>query len=151
MGQWLAFTNQKLYQCRLLAEQASVAEPAELAQALEDAALYQLWMAYRSYLNELGEMVSLSMRADSLAHLMQEVRLVTGEMKELAQLEADGFSWLGQFLAAVEHLGWPGPVARPADHNLIAVANQPASAGMAIWYRELDRLIDRQRDNRQES
>lgn len=151
MAQWLPFTNEKLYQCRLLAEQASEATPEVLARALEEAALQHLWAAYRSYLNELGEMVSLNTRAESLSHLMQEASLVTGEMRELSQLADDEFSWLGRFLSATEHLGWPSAAPATVNSGLIATAAQSDLDELMRWYQALSDLIDRQRDNRHES
>ena len=153
MSQWLPFTNHKLYQCRLLAEQIADASQPELAEGLEEAALLQLWAAYRSYLNELGEMVALSVQVSSLTELMQQSHLVTGEMKELEQLESNEFSWLAQLLGAAGKLGWPlGRSSKAnAGDNLIAVVNQQDGGDLAYWYAELDKLIDRQRDHRLES
>ena len=152
MSQWLPFTNHKLYQCRLLAEQMVEASQPELAEALEEAAVLQLWAAYRSYLNELGEMVSLPIQVATLEELKQQARLVTGEMRELEQLEDNEFSWLGQLLHAAGKLGWPGVRASQAQNaNLIAAVNQPDTGSLTVWYSELNALIDRQRDNRHES
>ncbi|MBM97468.1 MAG: hypothetical protein CMI09_16645 [Oceanospirillaceae bacterium] len=152
MSQWLPFTNHKLYQCRLLAEQMVEANQPELAEALEEAAVLQLWAAYRSYLNELGEMVSLPIQVATLEELKQQARLVTGEMRELEQLEDNEFSWLGQLLHAAGKLGWPGARASQAQNaNLIAAVNQPDTGSLTVWYSELNALIDRQRDNRHES
>ena len=152
MSQWLPFTNHKLYQCRLLTEQIASTSQRELAEALEEAALLQLSAAYRSYLNELGEMVSLSVQISTLDELKQQARLVTGEMRELVQLEESEFSWLAQFLDAARQLGWPvNRNVTPQGAHLIAMVNQTDSSGLKHWYRELDALIDRQRDNRHES
>jgi len=151
MAQWLPFTNEKLYQCRLLADQAREATPDVLARALETAALQHLWAAYRSYLNELGATVSLATRVETLTQLMQEARLVTGEMRELALLADDEFSWLGRFLSATEQLGWPPSASASMNPGLIATASQSDLDEVMRWHQALNELIDRQRDNRHES
>ncbi|MCD8521269.1 MAG: hypothetical protein LRY66_07770 [Saccharospirillaceae bacterium] len=159
MSQWIGFTNQKLYQCRLLLEQLSSLQsaPAALQQALEESALYQLRDAWLSYLAELGEMVAYRQPVHSLAELRQQAAMTTGEMRELQQLAENGFSWLAQMLAAAEAQGQPAGQNQPAAAvqvmdipGRIALVATPQSP-VAGWLQNLTRLIDDQRANRQES
>lgn len=159
MSQWIGFTNQKLYQCRLLLEQLASLQsaPAALQQALEESALYQLRDAWLSYLAELGDMVAYRQPVRSLAELQQQAAMTTGEMRELQQLADNGFSWLAQMLAAAEAQGHPAGQSQPAATvqvmdipGRIALVATPQSP-VAWWLQNLTRLIDGQRANRQES
>ena len=126
MSQWLSFTNQKLYQARLLLEQSrrETGNPA-LAEGLETSGLYLMQDAFISYLNELA----------TLATYRGEV------------------SSFSEFLLEAETRWRPGPSGSPQASsavNVIAVAQsddiQPQS-----WWQQLSDLIDSQRENRQES
>lgn len=156
MSLWLGFTNHKLYQTRLLMQQVEQAQPEALALALEASALYHLHDAYVCYLNELAEAVQHPSRVDSLAGLLQQVSLATGEMTELKALEQDSFSWLNAFLQAVDdrlQAAMPAnlPVSDVArDSSLIAV-HQQSGGEVFQWYQQLVDVIERQRENRQES
>ena len=154
MSQWIGFTNQKLYQCRLLLAQREQASDASLAKALEESALYQLHDAWRSYLQELADMVSLRDTVTSLPDLLQRAPLVTGEMNELRQLTGNSFSWLAQMLSAVSALQQPG-VNRPRSAaeavTLISIADDSSATPVNSWLKDLTRLIEGQRENRQES
>jgi hypothetical protein len=62
MAQWLAHSNQKLYQARLLLEAFEQAVEQESEQgatalfgALQESVLFQIVLAYQSYLHELAE------------------------------------------------------------------------------------------------
>ncbi len=159
MSQWIGFTNQKLYQCRLLLAQLAEVQsaPPVLQQALEESALYQLRDAWLSYLAELGDMVAYRQPVRSLAELLQHAPMTTGEMRELQQLADDGFSWLAQMLAAADAqtrpagLNQPAQVVQTMDAPVkIALVETPESP-VAGWLLDLTRLIDGQRANRQES
>ena len=102
MASWLSFTNHKLYQCRLLLQQAdTTTQPQALHEALQDSALYALRDAYLSYLHELAELATYRQPVSGLAQLLADTPLITGEMKELEYLETDSFSWLKAMLKSL--------------------------------------------------
>ncbi|GGY43477.1 hypothetical protein GCM10011297_15370 [Bacterioplanes sanyensis] len=156
MSNWIGQTNHKLYQVRLLLEQLAETQPKALTEALEQSAIYHLRDAYLCYLHELAELVQFHQRVDSLAQLVANVSLKTGEMQELAKLEQDSFSWLAALLTAADdslRSREPAQV-QPAGVQIIAL--QPTSSTQADsqvwqWYQQLAELIERQRENRQES
>jgi hypothetical protein len=152
---WIGFTNQKLYQARLLLEQAGQSQTAALSDALGDAALMHMHFAFRAYLNEMAAATNLKTEVATLAELLAKTPLVTGEMREWQILAADAFSWFSAFTRAVDLLGWPQqPVlqAHPKDSavNLIAVAVESGS-DVSGWWQALSTRIDAQRQNRQET
>ena len=152
----LRLTNHKLYQCQLLLRQAqSVTEPAALQEALETAALYHWYDAYVAYLHELADMVQWQNPVDSLEQLMQDARLVTGEMRELQHLQEDHFSWLAQALRAVEEAHGVGQMMGSKGVQAAAPGMIPIQAQndtpVHSWLTQLTQLIDTQRENRQES
>lgn len=177
MSHWLRQTNQKLYQCRLLQEQQQQCGELVLQQALQESALYQLRDAWLCYLHELAEAASYRQPFSSLEQLLQQMPLVTGEVRELQQLAADPFSWLAQLLLAVERQMLP-PASAAAGHHrhrhddhehdhdhdeddaaappaqridLIPLTAAEPATDVAGWSRQLERLIDAQRANRHES
>lgn len=158
MASWLSFTNHKLYQSRLLCQQAGLKpEPAALADALSDAALHILHDAYLSYLHELAELATYRQPVSSLAELLQETPLVTGEMRELQHLEEDSFSWLAAMLSAVSALSSADRAGRQSaqavelsSSSMINLIDQ-SDADVTVWHGRLSQLIDLQRENRQES
>ena len=177
MSHWLRQTNQKLYQCRLLQEQQRQCGEPVLQQALQESALYQLRDAWLCYLHELAEAASYRQPFSSLEQLLQQMPLVTGEVRELQQLAADPFSWLAQLLLAVERQMLP-PASAAAGHHrhrhddhehdhdhdeddaaappaqridLIPLTAAEPVIDVAGWSRQLERLIDAQRANRHES
>ena len=117
MSHWLRQTNQKLYQCRLLQEQQRQCSEPVLQQALQESALYQLRDAWLCYLHELAETASYRQPFSSLEQLLQQMPLVTGEVRELQQLAADQFSWLAQLLLAVERQMLPAAPAAAGQHR----------------------------------
>lgn len=177
MSHWLRQTNQKLYQCRLLQEQQRQCGEPVLQQALQESALYQLRDAWLCYLHELAEAASYRQPFSTLEQLLQQMPLVTGEVRELQQLAADPFSWLAQLLLAVERQMLPPAPAAAGHHrhrhdghhhdhdhddehvaapqaqriDLIPLAAAEPVIDVAGWYRQLERLIDAQRGNRHES
>ncbi|MCA6063144.1 DUF6586 family protein [Thalassolituus marinus] len=154
MSQWIGFTNQKLYQCRLLLAQRSAADGGALIKALEEGATHLLHDAWLSYLQELGEMVAYRQPVSSLEQLMTSCPLPTGEMRELAQLAENSFSWLAQMLNGIAALSRPDTVRQQAASNgigLISLTDTSDSTQVDDWFRSLQGLIDLQRENRQES
>lgn len=155
---WIGFTNQKLYQARLLLGQASSCDAPVLASALRDSALLHMQFAWRSYLNEMGAATRLKSEVGSLDELVAATSLVTGEMREWQNLQADAFSWFNAFQSAANRIGWPEQASTvkevPGQHsvNLIAVASaDDAPDDLSGWWQKLSGLIDAQRQNRQES
>ena len=158
MSQWIGFTNKKLYQSRLLLSEFAQCEQKALMSALEESALYQLHDAWLSYLQELGDMVAYRQPVQSLQELVGQVNLITGEMRELMQLQANAFSWLSQMLKAVEDLRYPDaarPVQQAGAQNggvqTISLVQETTESQVAAWWQALSALIDTQRENRQES
>lgn len=148
----VSFTNRKLYQCRLLLQQAaSVREPLALQQALQESALHALNDVYLSYMNELASQLGFVGPVTSLNQLLAEASLKTGEMRELQQLEADGFSWLSQMLKAASDINNPEAWLQPQPAVSQIALKQETEALEINWLQQLTALIERQRENRQES
>lgn len=160
MGSWLGNTNHKLYQARLVLDKArQCADDAVLQDALEISALHLMNDAYISYINELFELAGGSSMVSSLDEALEQTRLVTGEMRELDSLRRDPFGWMSAFMRQSEESRRPQQsnpkISRPAPANLIATASVASTSErgeeIAGWRQSLSDLIDRQRENRQES
>jgi hypothetical protein len=162
MAQWLAHSNQKLYQARLLLEafeQASEEEGgqvvASLLSGLQESVVFQLVLAYQSYLHELAETAHCQEEFYSLAQLLEKASVATGEMTELHQLELDNFSWLSQMQSAFDQCGQKDAIAvskAVINQQMIQLQDTTASSlPLRIWYQALTDIIDLQRNNRQES
>lgn len=168
MAEWLSQTNQKLYQARLLLDALDVSESsantadvfnnsnisADFVLALQESVLFQLVLAYQSYLHEIAEIAQWRESFLSLAQLIESAPTITGEMKELKKIEDDDFSWLSQLLAAFQQCGDKNPVAVKAatSPSMIQIQDTTsASLPLRDWYDHLIDLIDLQRNNRQES
>jgi len=157
---WVAQTNQRLYQCQLLLAEAAkhsdgVAGRA-LATALEDGALVQLVAAYKCYLNELAEAVNHRQFVTDLDALITSATLVTGDMKQFQQLESDDYSWLAELKRGHDGIGLPQAVSQPVvpvTPGLIASSSAMPSRADSIagWMAEFQSMIDVQRDNKRES
>ncbi len=165
MSKWIGFTNQKLYQVRLLLEQRERLDgPEALLDGLEQGAQYLLYDAYVSYLNELAEMANCRLPVATLDDLLARTPLVTGEMKEIQFLFTDSFSWLTAMLKAVAEQAQPsfprtievdafdpfGAIEGGASLTSITLLQDNASP-VSRWLSHLSDLIDAQRENRQES
>jgi hypothetical protein len=160
MQPWLGQTNHKLYQARLVLDKArQCSDDAVLQDALETSALYLTHDAYISYLNELYELAGGSSMVSSLDEAMEQTRLIIGEMRELDSLRRDSFGWLATLLRQVEECRRPQQskprATERAPAKLIALAavsdNTERGEEIAGWRQSLSDLIDRQRENRQES
>ena len=159
MASWLSFTNHKLYQSQLLMQQAAdTTEPAVLQQALQDSALYLLRDAHLSYLHELAELATFRQPFSSLADLLSQTPLITGEMREFEHLENDSFSWLRAMLTACDAVGRADAlepqisrVSQPGMINLVDASASSHTANIGQWHHQLSQLIDLQRENSQES
>lgn len=159
MAQWLGHSNQKLYQARLLLDSLDLLESSESAQpamvsGLQESVLFQLVLAYQSYLHEIGEIAQCREEFYSLDQLLGLVSVATGEMTELKQLEDDGFSWLSQLQSAFQNCSAKEPVAIKSQISPVAIQLQDTTAAsmpLRLWFDSLSEIIDLQRNNRQES
>lgn len=159
MAEWLSQTNQKLYQARLLLDALDASEqsensPAALTLAMQESVLFQLMLAYQSYLHEIAELAQCREVVVSLTQLIDSTPTVTGEMRELKKLEDDDFSWLSQLLMAFQQCGDKnsGPVKTVMNPSIIKIQDTAStSLPLRDWYNRLIDLIDMQRNNRQES
>ena len=158
MAEWLGHSNQKLYQARLLLESQEQVEQAGidsvLSLALQESVLFQLVLAYQSYLHEVAELAQCRDSFGSLQQLIEKVPVATGEMTELRQLELDDFSWLRQLQTAFEYCAHKDnrPVPQPQNGSMIKLHDQTAQTlPLRNWYQSLSDIIDLQRNNRQES
>ena len=132
-----------------------------LKEAYYDSVLHLLHDAWCCYLHELAHMVSFRQPVMDLYQLMQETPLVTGEMQELTSLATDKQSWLYGFLIAHNHIistaktssgNHTGLATNAQMTSLITTSNrsEPVTQ-LREWWSYLSGLIDRQRENRQES
>lgn len=159
MASWLGHSNQKLYQARLLLDSLKFAElsettPAASILALQESVLFQLVLAYQSYLHEIAEIAQCRDDFLSLSQLLVLTNVPTGEMKELQKLESDSFSWLSQLLTAFDNCSAKDPVVSKAPLNPAMIqVHDTASPSLPLsdWYQALLNIIDLQRNNRQES
>lgn len=155
MSSWLAKTNQQLYQARLLIELTDENDAA-LELALYQSSVYQLYLAYNSYLHELADSARADQNFKSLQELIDSMPLVTGELKELEHIESDDFSWLAWLLAEFE--GSKTLSSLPAAKSALAANLILSSSASAVsierlneTYQSLQSLINEQRVNRSES
>ena len=165
MAQWLSHSNQKLFQARLLleafesAEQESEGEreqsAAAMLSALQESVLFQLVLAYQSYLHELAEIAQCREEFFSLSQLLEKVSVATGEMTELKQLEADDFSWLSKLQFAFQQCSEKDILAGAKSQINPQMISLQDTTGNTLplrdWYQALTAIIELQRDNRQES
>ncbi len=161
MSQWLGQTNQKLYQARLLLDELdSLSQdgvrsvPPAFSLALQDSVLFQLILAYQSYLHEIAEVAQCRDEFQSLHQLIQSVPVATGEMTELDQLEQDDFSWLSQLMSAFSSCSQVEAyqVKSQASSSLIQMHDKTSNVlPLRDWFEGLTGIIDLQRNNRQES
>lgn len=155
MSQWLGFTNQKLYQARLLLdERRKQSSNPVMVSAMTEGALYLMYDAWVSYLNELAGPAGVKQSVDSFERLLQITPLVTGEMTELKNLRDETDSWLSIMLAMVADQAQPSSAQSGASAQavqLIAVSRPTATADARDLWQALSDLIDSQRQNRQES
>ncbi len=159
MADWLGHSNQKIYQARLLLDSLELAEsqdstPVALISGLQESVVFQLVLAYQSYLHEIAEIAQCREEFYSLDQLIEKVAVATGEMTELKQLESDDFSWLGQLQSAFKNCSHKDSLAikAPASPVMIRIQDKTAlSLPLRSWFDALSSIIDLQRDNRQES
>jgi len=158
MAEWLGHSNQKLYQARVLLEAYDLAceqGHSALIDALQESVLFQLILAYQSYLHEIAEIAQFRDEFYSLSQLLEKTPVVTGEMTELQQLESDDFSWLSQLQLAFQQCSQKNSAisAKPQINPVMIQMQDATNMGLPLgsWYFELSGIIDLQRNNRQES
>lgn len=107
----ISLVNQKLaYSKATLGLLTSMSEPSRLQQqALIDACVFHLVSGYRFYLRELGENYRVKNLASinntqQLLNALTAIDKVPSEATELAALEAETASWLGQLLGYFDAL-----------------------------------------------
>ena len=130
--------------------------------ALQEAAVLQLWRAYRAFLAELAHQLQLGSEPESpqaLAERAAAAGKTCGAAVEMQELVKDPESWLARLQSAWVQL-WsfsaePGGQARPA--NLIAVENLSAAVPVVLedsqihaWHSALTELVRRQRAQSEE-
>lgn len=130
--------------------------------ALLEAAVLQLWRAYRAFLAELAYQLQLNSEPESAQALAERAGALgktCSEAVELSELDADPDSWLAQLQAAWVHL-WnfaPESGQHKAAANLIPLQNLSATDPVALsderlreWHSALSELVRRQRAQSEE-
>lgn len=130
--------------------------------ALQEAAVLQLWRAYRAFLAELAHQLQLGSEPESPQALSERASAVgksCGEALEMQELIRDPESWLARLQASWVQL-WSFSAetdrqARPA--NIIPVQNLSASGPAELedgeihaWHSALSELVRRQRAHSEE-
>lgn len=150
-----------LRKCQLLLETDCAATLARAA--VHEAAVLQLWRAYRAFLAELAFQLHLDSEPESAQALAERARAfdkTCGQAVELQELGADPDSWLARLQQAWVQL-WSfsaesnGRGQQPA--NLIPLQNLSASGPVALsdgvlceWHAALSELVRRQRAQAEE-
>ena len=138
--------NEKLSFARLSLNAADNADHATQAALLE-ATLFHLVGAYRCYLQEMTD--TQSTKFLSAVELSAALR-PSGNFEELLILERRP-SWLSQLLAAYDEIITLLPKAsRSIDVVLVDVTVSLDTENCREWLRQLQQLIDRQREHAQE-
>ncbi|WP_066964051.1 DUF6586 family protein [Microbulbifer sp. Q7] len=150
--------------------EAADSQQALLESALQEAALMQLWRAYKAFLAEQGQQLQLGFRAgaepdtaQALAQLVSARGKFSAEVNELVSLSENPESWFQGMQAAWEALWRPaGTEAAQSEgaagvQTLIPVqqldraAPEPLSRDLLMkWLRALNELVVRQRAHGQE-
>lgn len=140
--------NEKLYFARLSLNAAENADRA-MQSALLEAAVFHLVGAYRCYLHEVTATPSTTFSdAIEIAPTMTQP---SAAFEELLILERQS-SWLSQLLAAYNEVITPMPkLTKPVDDlALVDISAQPDNIKCHDWLRQLQQLIERQREHAQE-
>lgn len=169
MAQWRSHCNQKLYQARLLLDRLTELEEASddasnvgmnavealtLTSALQESTLFQMVLAYQAYLHEIAEIAQCRDSFMSLDQLLAKTPIATGEMLEFKKLEEDSFSWLSQLLYAFQSCGEKDALTSKAagTQSMIQIQDTTSAAlPLREWLKQLNDIIDLQRNNSQES
>lgn len=146
-----------LRKCQLLLQRTG--ESDLQSRALEEAALFQLWKAYRAFLAELAIQLQLGFEPESLQVILDSLEsqgVVSSEARELSLLSADPDSWLSKLLQAWKQLQQLAPapteefVRKGANliplHSIAFPASNAISAEILLeWHSALSELVRRQR------
>lgn len=132
--------------------------------AVEEAAVLQLWRAYRAFLCELAFQLQLGTEPQTSAELARDVKArgqASSEAAELVALEEDPGSWLSGLQAAWQQL-WQFSAAPPPGQaaeagRQIPLVDLGSSPGVALdfallaqWRAALAELVQRQRAHMEE-
>ncbi|SHE50627.1 hypothetical protein SAMN04487965_0038 [Microbulbifer donghaiensis] len=141
---------------------ATDCEAALQRSAVQEAAVLQLWRAYRAFLAELAYQLHLDAEPESAQALLERAHAFgksSGEAAELHELAADPDSWLARLQAAWVAL-WSfsaDQAGRREAANLIPVQNLSATEPLQLtdellhdWYKALSELVRRQRAQTEE-
>ncbi|SDZ79142.1 DUF6586 family protein [Microbulbifer marinus] len=125
--------------------------------AIQEAAVLQLWRAYRAFLAELAYQLQLDTEPESAQALIERVHAfgkASGEAAELHELATNPDSWLAQLQAAWVQL-WSFSADKDQKRkaaNLIPVQNLSAPRPAELtddllrdWHSALSELVRRQR------
>ncbi|WKD51330.1 DUF6586 family protein [Microbulbifer spongiae] len=151
-----------LRKCQLLLQLSG--ESALQNRALQEAALFQLWKAYKAYLAELANELQLGFEPESLQVVLDSLKsrgVVSSEARELSLLYADPDSWLSKLLQCWRKLQQyaPTPTMESARKgaNLIPLCSMasPTSGALSAeillkWHGALSELVRRQRASLEE-
>lgn len=154
-----SLVNHKLYCARLVLDQAGqVTEPAPAHEALVEAAVWHLAVAYRGHLADIAasyrQQASAS-NAVEMARALSAQQLQFPEVDELAALERRG-EWPARLLQAIARLEQtkPGVESAPAETGgglwLATIEATPTVADCRSWHQALERLVAAHRERLQE-
>ncbi|WP_323844062.1 DUF6586 family protein [Microbulbifer magnicolonia] len=130
--------------------------------ALQEAAVFQLWRAYRAFLAELAFQLQLNAEPESAQALGERARAfgkTSSEAAELEGLAADPDSWLAGLQSSwVQLWSFSGETDRKRESaNLIPAQNLSAPGPVQLtddllrdWHSALNELVRRQRAQSEE-
>lgn len=129
--------------------------------ALHEAAVLQLWRAYRAFLAELAYQLQLNSEPESAQALAERAAafgVTCGAAVELSELDVDPDSWLAQLQAAwVELWDFSSDSGGQRPANLIPLQNLSATGPVELseevlrqWHAGLAELVRRQRAQSEE-
>lgn len=147
MSEWIAYTNQKLYLARQLAELGSRARETSERAACRQGMILLLQQGYVGLLNELAETRRLTSRIEDLDQLSALSGFDSEWVGRLRELAATPGSWLYELLRTTRILAQPGlsgsPVSSVTDASVIAVKGSgviASSSDEPDWNGVLDQM-----------
>ncbi len=158
----LSLVNQRLSYARILLDDLKNKDSlgnSLKSRALLDASIFHLNCAYSHYLREIRAQYLLPViqGAVSIEAIRKELKgrgIVSGELDELAQLEASASNWLKYLQAAFNQCWEQVAVDSTPSNNMITVVNldaaktvTPTLEGVLLWSGALIELISRQRES----
>lgn len=148
-----ARVNEKLYFARLMLDQAQASDGAA-REALLQAAVFHLAVAYRCYLREISGRTPVENAPDARAALTFTADQAIPELAELAALEQAG-AWPARLLAAHAEICQPSPVSAAVALQDHAIALADVTDRLAIdtcraWLESFQSVLSAQRERLQE-